>query len=77
MKLHTTFKESMINRLSNLINHNRPAAKISQVLCSSTLWPNNYVGGPKNRIEISNKNHAPPRRSLTFLGITFNSIINN
>ena len=32
---HTTFKESMINRLSNLINRNRSAAKISQVLCSS------------------------------------------
>ena len=29
-------KESMINRLSNLINRNRSAAKISQVLCSST-----------------------------------------
>ena len=28
-------KESMINRLSNLINRNHPAAKISQVLCSS------------------------------------------
>ena len=28
-------KESMINRLSNLINRNRLAAKISQVLCSS------------------------------------------
>ena len=26
----------MINRLSNLINRNRSAAKISQVLCSST-----------------------------------------
>ena len=32
---HTTFKESMINRLSNLINRNRSAAKISQVLCSN------------------------------------------
>ena len=30
------WKESMINRLSNLINRNRSAAKISQVLCSST-----------------------------------------
>ena len=28
-------KESMINRLSNLINRNRSAAKISQVLCSN------------------------------------------
>ena len=27
------WKESMINRLSNLINRNRSAAKISQVLC--------------------------------------------
>ena len=33
---HTaSWKESMINRLSNLINRNRSAAKISQVLCSS------------------------------------------
>ena len=30
-----SWKESMINRLSNLINRNRSAAKISQVLCSS------------------------------------------
>ena len=30
-----SWKESMINRLSNLINCNRSAAKISQVLCSS------------------------------------------
>ena len=29
------WKESMINRLSNLINRNRSADKISQVLCSS------------------------------------------
>ena len=29
------WKESMINRLSNLINRNRSAAKISQVLCST------------------------------------------
>ena len=28
------WKDSMINRLSNLINRNRSAAKISQVLCS-------------------------------------------
>ena len=32
------WKESMINRLSNLINRNRSAAKISQVLCSS-IYP--------------------------------------
>ena len=33
---HTaSWKESMINRLSNLINRNRSAAKISQVLCSN------------------------------------------
>ena len=29
------WKDSMINRLSNLINRNRSAAEISQVLCSS------------------------------------------
>ena len=29
------WKDTMINRLSNLINRNRSAAKISQVLCSS------------------------------------------
>ena len=33
---HTaSWKESMINRLSNLINRNHSAAKISQVLCSN------------------------------------------
>ena len=31
---YTYWKGSMINRLSNLINRNRSAAKISQVLCS-------------------------------------------
>ena len=39
------WKESMINQLSNLINRNRLAAKISQVLCSnhhltSNIWTN-------------------------------------
>ena len=34
---YTYRKESMINRLSNLINRNRSAAKISQVLCSSCI----------------------------------------
>ena len=35
LSIHMAFwKESMINRLSNLINRNRSAAKISQVLCS-------------------------------------------
>ena len=32
---YTYWKGSMINRLSNLINRNRSAAKISQVLCST------------------------------------------
>ena len=37
LSIHMAFwKESMINRLSNLINRNRSAAKISQVLCSNT-----------------------------------------
>ena len=31
----TTFKQSMIDQLSNLINRNRSAVKISQVLCST------------------------------------------
>ena len=31
----SSWKESMINRLSNLVNRNRSAAKISQVLCSN------------------------------------------
>ena len=36
LSTHIAFwKDSMINRLSNLINRNRSAAKISQVLCSS------------------------------------------
>ena len=38
MSIHMAFwKESMINRLSKLINRNRSAAKISQVLCSSNF----------------------------------------
>ena len=32
-----SWKESMINQLYNLINRNRSAAKISQVLCSNTF----------------------------------------
>ena len=41
-----SWKESMINRLSNLINRNRSAAKISQVLCSrkNTPWKDISVG---------------------------------
>jgi len=36
LSIHMAFwKESMINRLSNLINCNRSAAKILQVLCSN------------------------------------------
>ena len=36
LSIHMAFwKESMINQLSNLINRNRSAAKISQVLCSN------------------------------------------
>ena len=34
-----SWKESMINRLLNLINRNRSAAKISQVLCSNGNSP--------------------------------------
>ena len=34
----TFWKESIINRLSNLIYRNRSAAKISQVLCSN-IYP--------------------------------------
>ena len=38
ISIFTTFeKQSMINRLSNPINRNRSAAKISQVLCSAIL----------------------------------------
>ena len=40
LSIHMAFcKESMINWLSNLINRNRLAAKISQVLCSSDHPP--------------------------------------
>ena len=39
LEQHTTFKGSMNNRLSNLINCNRSAAKISQVLCSNWYPP--------------------------------------
>ena len=34
---HATFKESMINQLSNLINLYRSAAKLSQVSCSNGM----------------------------------------
>ena len=37
---YTYWKGSMINRLSNLINRNRSAAKISQVLCSTKYSTN-------------------------------------
>ena len=40
------WKESMINRLSNLINRNRSAAKISQVLCSSKNLQNELWARP-------------------------------
>ena len=43
------WKESMINRLSNLINRNRSAAKISQVLCSSNFTPDTSAVNPYNR----------------------------
>ena len=46
---HTTFKESMINRLSNLINHNPSAARISQVLC--------YKGRHNKRLFFFNFGH--------------------
>ena len=42
ISIFTTFaKQSMINRLSNSINRNRSAAKISKVMSSShdTFWP--------------------------------------
>ena len=39
LEQHTTFKESMINRLSNLINRKHSTAKISQVLCFSSIFP--------------------------------------
>ena len=42
----SSWKESMINRLSNLINRNRSAAKISQVLCSS-----DYTALSKDRLQ--------------------------
>ena len=44
LEQHTTFKESMINRLSNLINRNRSEAKLSQVFAlvdtPQTVMPN-------------------------------------
>ena len=38
-----SWKESMINRLSNLKNCNRSAAKISQVLCSNANACNDLI----------------------------------
>ena len=50
LSIHMAFwKESMINRLSNLINRNRSAAKISQVLCSNT-HPQQIPSHPKTSI---------------------------
>ena len=50
----SSWKESMINRLSNLINRNRSAAKISQVLCSTVqstakrlFWRNIFQSSQK------------------------------
>ena len=37
------WKESMINQLSNLINRNRLAAKISQVLCSNAYMAKGII----------------------------------
>ena len=40
LSIHMAFwKESMINWLSNIINRNGSAAKISQVLCSTVYLP--------------------------------------
>ena len=47
---HTaSWKESMINRLSNLINRNRSAAKISQVLCSTDHIKYMRISGRRHR----------------------------
>ena len=46
------WKDSMINRLSNIINRNRSVAKLSQVLCSS---PN--TSGPVIKLIVVNTNH--------------------
>ena len=40
-----SWKESMINRLSNLINRNHSVTKISQVLCSSKYTNLKDTGG--------------------------------
>ena len=50
--IHIAFwKESMINRLSNIINRNRWAAKMSQVLCSTNypILGINYDENSRNR----------------------------
>ena len=43
----SSWKEPMINRLSNLINRNRSAAKTSQVLCSSSGGQGVGLHGPR------------------------------
>ena len=62
MSIHLAFwKESMINRLSKLINRNRSAAKMSQVLCSSIYAP------PATYLCISLQMHVPACwKNLTF-----------
>ena len=63
----TPFKESMVNWLSNLSNHNRSAAKISQVLCSNRYTslicsqkPLPVISGQFKTTTDTNRNQATP-----------------
>ena len=65
LEQYTTFKESMINQLSNLINRNHSAAKISKVLCSIK-----YLHLlPKTSFNLSNKNKSLPFGPLVVIVI--------
>ena len=48
----TTFKESIINRLSNLIDCNRSAVKLSQVLCSNLHTPRSSIKSTKQEFKL-------------------------
>ena len=69
----TFWKDSMINRLSNLINRNRSAAKISQVLCSN-IDPTHFKKGlpymdASKRIFKSNQRFSEEGKKVYLLGI--------
>ena len=58
------WKDSMINRLSNIINRNRSAAKISQVLCSSARAHKLHIWYPPIPLRKSDKTNPSGKRQV-------------